>query len=92
MMLYVAQEFLSDPYCLRKAGSSSRTARTDAQVTRVKIVLNSDRCLTIALISEMKRELKGHRFDSIEAVQAARTKALNSIPEISNCNDTLNKC
>jgi hypothetical protein len=29
----------------------------------------------------MKRELKGHRFDSIEAVQAATTKALNSIPE-----------
>ena len=29
----------------------------------------------------MKKELKGHRFDSIEAVQAATTKALNSIPE-----------
>jgi len=29
----------------------------------------------------MKRELKGHRFDSIEAVQATTTKALNSIPE-----------
>ena len=29
----------------------------------------------------MKRELKGHRFDYIEAVQAATTKALNSIPE-----------
>jgi hypothetical protein len=36
---------------------------------------------TIALISEMKRELKGHRFDSIETVQVAMTKALNSIPE-----------
>ena len=29
----------------------------------------------------MKRELKGHRFDSVEAVQAETTKALNSIPE-----------
>ena len=29
----------------------------------------------------MKRELKGHRFDSIEEVQAATTKALNSIPK-----------
>ena len=30
----------------------------------------------------MKRELKGHWFDSIEAVQVAMTKALNSILEI----------
>ena len=30
----------------------------------------------------MKRELKGHSFDYIEAVQAATAKALNSIPEI----------
>jgi hypothetical protein len=29
----------------------------------------------------MKRELKGHRFDSIKTVQAATTKALHSIPE-----------
>ena len=29
----------------------------------------------------MKRKLKGHRLDSIEAVQAATTKARNSIPE-----------
>ena len=29
----------------------------------------------------MERELKGHRFDSFEAVQTAMTKALNSIPE-----------
>ena len=29
----------------------------------------------------MKRELKGHRFDFIEVVQAATTKALYSIPE-----------
>ena len=29
----------------------------------------------------MKRELKGHRFDSIEVVQAATTKTLKSIPE-----------
>ena len=47
----------------------------------MKKVLDSDRRLTIALISEMKRELKGHWFDSIEAVQAVTTKALNSIPE-----------
>jgi hypothetical protein len=33
------------------------------------------------LFLQMKRELKGHRFDSIEAVQAATTKALNSTPE-----------
>ena len=42
----------------------------------MKNVLDSDRRLTIALISEMKRELKRQRFDFIEAVQAA-TKALN---------------
>ena len=47
----------------------------------MKNVLNSERHLTIALISEMKRELKGHWFNSIEVVQAATTKALNSIPE-----------
>jgi hypothetical protein len=29
----------------------------------------------------MKKELIGHRFNSIEAVQAAMTKALYSIPE-----------
>ena len=29
----------------------------------------------------MKWELKGPRFDSIETIQAAMTKALNSIPE-----------
>ena len=57
------------------------TARTDAHVAKVKKVLDFDRRLTIALISEMKREFKGHRFDSIEAVQAATTKALSSIPE-----------
>ena len=44
-------------------------------------VLDSDRRLTIAFISEMKRELNGHRFDSIQAVQAATTKVLNSIPK-----------
>jgi hypothetical protein len=47
----------------------------------VKKVLDSDRCLTIGLISEMKRELKGHWFDSIEVVQEATTKGFNSIPE-----------
>ena len=56
--------------CLRKVGSSSKTARTDAQVAKVKKVMDSDRCLTI-----------GHRFSSNEAVQAATTKALNSILE-----------
>jgi hypothetical protein len=30
----------------------------------------------------VKKEVKGHQFDSIEAVQAATTQALNSIPEI----------
>ena len=69
---------MSDTKCLRKTGSSSKT---DAQVAKVKQVLDSDRRLTIALTSEIKRELKGHRFDSIEAVQVATTKALNSIPE-----------
>ena len=49
-------------------------------MAKVKKVLDSRR-LTITLISEMKRELKGHQFDSIEAVQVAMTKALNSIPE-----------
>ena len=34
------------------------------------------------LFPQMKRALKGHQLDSIEAVQAATTKALNSIPEI----------
>ena len=29
----------------------------------------------------MKKKLKGHRFDSIKAVQAATAKDLNSIPE-----------
>ena len=29
----------------------------------------------------MKRELKGHHFDSIEAAQVAMSKALNSIQE-----------
>jgi hypothetical protein len=29
----------------------------------------------------MKRELNGHRFNSIEVVQSAMTKALNSILE-----------
>ena len=29
----------------------------------------------------MKKELKGHRFDSIETIQAATTKAFKSIPE-----------
>ena len=29
----------------------------------------------------MKRDLKGHQFDSIEAVQAATTKALVNISE-----------
>ena len=29
----------------------------------------------------MKKELKGHQFDSIKAVQMAMTKALNSNPE-----------
>ena len=29
----------------------------------------------------MKRKLKVHRFDCIDAVRAATTKALNSIPE-----------
>nr|XP_012151353.1 PREDICTED: putative uncharacterized protein FLJ37770 [Megachile rotundata] len=33
------------------------------------------------LFPRIKRELKGHRFDSIEAIQAGTTKALNSIPE-----------
>jgi len=28
-----------------------------------------------------KRQLQGHRFASVEAVQAAATRALNSIPE-----------
>ena len=50
-------------------------------MAKVKKVLDSNRRLTIALISEIKRELNGHRFDSIEAVQAATTKALNNIPE-----------
>ena len=50
-------------------------------MTKVKSVLDSDRRLTITLISEMKRELKGHMFDSIQAVQAPTTKAVNSIPE-----------
>ena len=61
MMPYAAQELLSGTKCLRKAGNSSKTARTDAQVAKVKEVLDSDRRLTIALINEMKRELKGHR-------------------------------
>ena len=33
------------------------------------------------LFPRVKRELKGHRFDCIEAVQVATTKALSSIPE-----------
>ena len=33
------------------------------------------------LLPRKKSELKGHRFDSIKAVQAATTKVLNSIPE-----------
>ena len=74
-------KFLSGTKCLRKAGSSSKTARTDAQEAKVKEVLDSDRRLTIALINEIKRELKGHRFDSIEAVQASTTKSINTIPE-----------
>ena len=37
--------------------------------------------LTFFLFPRMKMELKGHQFDSIEAVQAAMTKPLNSIPE-----------
>ena len=32
------------------------------------------------LSPRMKRELKGYRFDSIKAVQAATTKAFNSVP------------
>ena len=72
-----AQEFLSGTKCLRNTGSSSKTARTDA--TR-----HCDCCAAAAgflLFLPMKRDLKGHRFDSIEAVQTATTKALNSIPE-----------
>lgn len=33
------------------------------------------------LFPRIKRQLKGHRFDSVEAVQAATTRALYSIPE-----------
>ena len=79
-----AQEFLSGTKCLRKAGSSLKITGTDA-------TSHSDCCAAAAgeirprrgffLFAEMKRELKGHWFDSIEAVQAATTKALNSIPE-----------
>ena len=43
--------------------------------------MDYDRRLTIGLISEIKRELKGYRFDSNEAVEAMTTKALNGIPE-----------
>ena len=39
------------------------------------------------LFPRMKRELKGYRFDSIEAVQAATTKALDSITEIQRAFD-----
>ena len=59
----------------------SKTARTDAQVAKVKKVLDCDRHLTITLISEIKRQLKGHRFNSIETDQATVKKALNSFPE-----------
>ena len=53
------------------------TTRTDAQVVKVKKLLAPpDFCL----FPRMKRELKGYRFDSIEAVQTATTKALNSMP------------
>ena len=52
------------------------TARTDAQVAKVNKVLDSERLhLTFSCFREMERELKGLRFDSIEAVQAATTKA-----------------
>ena len=53
---------------------SPTTARTDTQVAKVAPP-------DFFLFPRMKRELKGNRFDSIEAVQAATTKALNSIPE-----------
>ena len=56
-------------------------ARIDAQVTKVKEILDYDRRLTIGLIVRMKRELKEHRLDSIEAVQATTTKSLKRIPE-----------
>jgi len=32
------------------------------------------------LFPKIKRQLKGHRFASVEAVQAAATRTLNSIP------------
>ena len=39
------------------------------------------------LFSELKRPLRGHRFDAIEERQAASKKALKAIPEIE-----FNKC
>ena len=54
------------------------TARTYGQVAKVKKVLAPP---DFFLFPRMKRELKGHRLDFIEAIQAAKTKSLISIPE-----------
>ena len=79
-----AQEFLSGTKYLRKSRSLSKTTRTDA-------TSHCDCCAAAAgeiwprpgvfLFLQIKRELKGHWFDSIEAVQTVTTKALNSILE-----------
>ena len=64
-MLKEGRELVEDEHCIGRR----TTARTDAQVAKVKKVLDSDRRLTIVLLSEMKGDLKGHRFVSIEAVK-----------------------
>jgi len=46
------------------------------------------------LFSKLKRLLRGHRFDSIEEIQAESKKALKAIPEIdfNNCFEGWHKC
>jgi hypothetical protein len=69
-MFKEGRELIKDEHCVR----CPTTTRTIAQVAIVKKCLDSDR--------RVKRELKGHLFDSIKAGQAATTKALISILEI----------